>query len=126
MSVIVQQWSPVATYHFKGVDTKAQCGFCKNNLMLQCVDCSTKTNRNCPVSRGKCGCHYHYHCISKWTIKGGSCVKCKTPYDYEAKELNSVEKWNQLIRRNKYNQEKAEKETEAAKQSDNVDVPVNC
>lgn len=85
--------SPVAewTYQFP----MEKCTICMEKLVGKCVKCLDSHNicaNECPISLGKCGHAFHYHCIDKWIKEKqgfGDCPIDKTPWDFRSSDVNT-------------------------------------
>jgi RING-box protein 1 len=97
LKFVVEQWSPVAIYNYK-IDQDT-CSICRNNIMEQCVQCSTTINKKCEVSLGKCGHGYHYHCISKWLQTNQSCPIDMAPFEYDIRKLDTCKQWKKQVKK---------------------------
>ncbi len=71
--------------------TEDTCAICYTEFDMQCTSCSVP-GKNCPPAFGKCGHHFHAHCIKTWIAQADSvsgqvqnrrgCPMCRSPWRY--------------------------------------------
>ena len=63
MKVRIDKWVTVASWKWDIKDTA--CTICQEHYEKPCPDC-TYAGEDCSIIKGKCGHHFHMHCIYKW------------------------------------------------------------
>lgn len=88
----VLSWDPIGIWCFNV--TNKECAICRNKLTQKCAVCFESKdilNENCPVSKGKCGHAFHYHCISK-SLRSGSdvCPIDNVVWNYDSENMGNL------------------------------------
>lgn len=85
VKVTVKKIHTVARWKWIGTSSDGVCAICNNSFESTCADCYVSRD-TCPPAFGKCGHHFHLHCMENWINKQSNditCPYCRAPWSYE-------------------------------------------
>lgn len=76
------------------------CDLCSNTLTTKCATCMTSKctyAKECPISMGKCGHTFHFHCIEEWQRKASNtCPTDHGPWNFSEENIDK-QNWKKLM-----------------------------
>ncbi|CAC9696321.1 anaphase promoting complex subunit, putative [Plasmodium sp. DRC-Itaito] len=86
--ITVKRIHAVARWKWIGSTIDSVCAICNSSLENTCTSCMRPGN-GCPPAFGKCGHHFHLHCMEKWIKQNKlTCPCCRADWYYETQQLN--------------------------------------